>query len=102
MKENTAHTIVQATPSGMRYHGRLPYVIMIPILEYSPIAVHKYLIGGTKEVRDRLFSVVLTDRMRRNKLKYGICNLDLRNFFTVRVAVGVCVCSSVQVSHYVL
>ena len=41
-------------------------------LRWDLIHVHKYLIGGSKEVGARLFSVVLTDRMRRNELKYGI------------------------------
>jgi len=50
--------------------------------------VHKYLKGGCKEDRDRLCSVVPSDRTRGNghKLKHGKFPLNIRkHFFTVNV-----------------
>lgn len=41
-------------------------------LSWDLIHVHKYLISGSQEDGAKPFSVVLTDRTRRNKLKYGI------------------------------
>jgi len=52
------------------------------------IDLHKYLRGECKEERASLFSVVPSDKTRRNrqKLKHGRFHLNMRKyFFTVRV-----------------
>jgi len=52
------------------------------------INVYKYLKGGCKEYRTRLFSVVPSDRIRSNgyKLKHRSFLLNFRkHFFTVRM-----------------